>query len=88
MNFLDYIDSVPLVQSLGWMLLHFIWQGAVIAAVLAIVLSLMRQMSANARYITCCAGMLLMLIAPVVTLTIILVMPAKPRRPRRGSAAD
>ncbi|UCD75739.1 MAG: M48 family metalloprotease, partial [Phycisphaerales bacterium] len=78
MTFVDYIDSMPLVQSLGWMLLHFIWQGAVVAAALAIVLSLMRHLSASARYVTCCVGMVVMLIAPMVTLAIILCTPAKP----------
>lgn len=55
------------VQALGWSLLHFVWQGAVIAAVLALVLIALRQASAHVRYLVQCAALLLMVACPVIT---------------------
>ncbi len=78
MNLLEHIGSLPVTQALGWTLLHFIWQGAVLAAALAAVLSFMRSRSANARYLVCCAGMLLMALAPLATLIIVSISNAGP----------
>ena len=51
MNAIHYILLSPIVERLGWGLLHFLWQGAVIAAVLAAVLRILRNRSPNARYL-------------------------------------
>lgn len=59
--------SEMLVLSLGWTLVHFLWQGVVLAVLLSGALRLMRRASSQARYVTCCAAMTLMFIAPVVT---------------------
>ena len=58
-----------LVQALGWALVHFVWQGALIALLLACALRLMRNHSAHARYTAATLGLLLMLAAPVLTLS-------------------
>jgi beta-lactamase regulating signal transducer with metallopeptidase domain/biotin carboxyl carrier protein len=62
-----WIDH-PLWAQLGLTLAHFLWQGAAIAIVLAAVLWLLRRRSANARYVSCGAAMLLMAACPVATL--------------------
>jgi len=72
MNPLEYLSSLPIIQALGWTLLHFLWQGALLAAAVGLLLSVMRRRSANARYVICCAGMALMIAAPLATLSIIL----------------
>ena len=41
----------PLAERLGWGLLHFLWEGAVIAALLAVALWVLRNRSPNARYL-------------------------------------
>ena len=46
---LETIASLPVVQTLGWTLLHFLWHGALIGAAVAIVLSMMSLANANAR---------------------------------------
>ena len=56
---------IPLVQALGWALVHFVWQGALIALLLAAVLPACR--SAKARYAAACVAMLAMLLAFAVT---------------------
>jgi beta-lactamase regulating signal transducer with metallopeptidase domain len=58
----------PLVQAVGWTLLHFIWQGAVIALTAAIVLSLLEDRSARLRYAVSCASLVVMLLMPAVTM--------------------
>ena len=60
-----------LMQAGGWTLLHFIWQGAVIALTTAIVLSYLETRSARLRYAVSCAGLLVMLVTPAVTMLIV-----------------
>jgi beta-lactamase regulating signal transducer with metallopeptidase domain len=72
MSMLEATATVPLVSALGWALVHFVWQGTLIAAVLAAVLCGLRRRSADARYVTCCAAMALMALAPVVTFAALL----------------
>src|SRR5579883_1068585 len=59
--------SQTLVECLGWTLVHFVWQGLAIAAVVATALRMMRSASANSRYVAGCLALLLMAFAPVVT---------------------
>src|SRR5947207_897272 len=61
----------PEIKLLGWSLIHFLWQGAIVAALLAAALPLMRRHTANARYLVACAALLLMAACPVVTWTIL-----------------
>ncbi len=56
------IPTSPLVQALGWALLHLVWEGFLVAAILGAALALMRRQSANARYLASC-GALLVLVA-------------------------
>ncbi|HZQ47007.1 MAG TPA: M56 family metallopeptidase, partial [Verrucomicrobiae bacterium] len=57
----------PLIECLGWTLVHFLWQGLAIALLLAIGLGLLRQRPPNHRYLAGCAALLLMAIAPGIT---------------------
>jgi uncharacterized protein (TIGR03435 family) len=50
---------------LGWTLVHFLWQGGLIAAVYAAVRRF--AASANGRYVLACAALAAMMTAPVVT---------------------
>lgn len=78
MNVIAFLDSTPVTEALGWTLLHFVWQGMLLAGLAWTVLHLMRKTSAAARYMVCCAGMGLMLAAPVVTLVVIMRQDARP----------
>jgi TonB family protein len=55
------------VHSLGWTLLHFCWQGTVLALLLWCVLRLMQGSSANARYAATCIALALLVLAPLAT---------------------
>ncbi|MFC0352131.1 TonB family protein [Undibacterium danionis] len=47
-----------LIQALGWSLVHFVWQGFVIAIVLAMMLLVTRKAKAQWRYAIACAALL------------------------------
>lgn len=55
-----------LIQALGWALLHFVWQGALIGMATALSLRLSRGASPQSRYALLCVSLLLCLGAPVL----------------------
>jgi hypothetical protein len=57
----------PVPQSIGWTLIHHLWQATLIAIVAAAGLGLMGRQSANARYLVACGSLLLMIAFPLVT---------------------
>src|SRR4051794_38233226 len=63
----DFLRQWPMTEQLGRVLLHSLWQDAAIAAALALLLYGMRNVSAGARYIVACTGLVLMVLAPIVT---------------------
>jgi beta-lactamase regulating signal transducer with metallopeptidase domain len=66
------IAQLPWVQALGWTLLHFIWQGALVGIVFAVLRALIPAGHCNARYANGLAALVLMLVFPLVTLFTIL----------------
>ncbi|PYX46019.1 MAG: hypothetical protein DMG79_17815, partial [Acidobacteria bacterium] len=56
--------SPAVMQSLGWTLLHFLWQGTALAALAAAAMSFCR---ASARYVLAVGALVLMLLAPLAT---------------------
>src|SRR5579884_499006 len=58
---------MSLIDRVGWTLLHFLWQGAVIALAFAAARAFLRRRSADARYAAACAAMLVMVASIVVT---------------------
>src|SRR5256885_14216999 len=70
MSLLEMLMAKPVLQALGWALVHFIWQGALVAILYAGVAQTLRRRAANARYSLACAAMLLMLALPVATVFI------------------
>ena len=56
------------VHALGWTLLHFVWQGAVIGVAYAIVRAATGASRSQVRYASGLAALALMALAPVVTL--------------------
>jgi beta-lactamase regulating signal transducer with metallopeptidase domain len=57
--------SPATMHSLGWALLHFLWQGTALAALAAAAMALCRR--ASVRYVLGIAALVLMLLAPVAT---------------------
>ena len=58
----------PWTERLGWTLLHFLWQGILVAALYALARALAGgRMSARGRYAIACGALLAMAAAPVLT---------------------
>ena len=62
--------SEQTIERIGWMLVHFLWQGIAIGALMWCVLKALAKASSDVRYIVACAGLLLMAAAPVVTFVV------------------
>jgi beta-lactamase regulating signal transducer with metallopeptidase domain len=59
--------SGPLAQAIGWALLHLLWQGVLVAAILAASLALLQRQSANARYLASCGALIVLVALSVMT---------------------
>jgi beta-lactamase regulating signal transducer with metallopeptidase domain len=65
-NFVNWITP-EVLRTLGWTLLHFLWQGAGLAALFAVAAAVCR--SARGRYALAVGALVLMMASPVVTFT-------------------
>ncbi len=61
----------PVAVAFGWTLLHFVWQGALLTAVLAMVRAALRDSSAQARYGCGCVALALMFAVPAATFSLL-----------------
>jgi hypothetical protein len=55
----------------GWVLVHFVWQGAVVALVAALILRLCRSRAAAVRYVSACGAMGVMLLGVIATAALV-----------------
>lgn len=67
MTSLIRFPELPLTRVLGWSLLHFVWEGAIVGVLLVCVLGLLRSSSPQLRYIVACSALLLMFTLPLIT---------------------
>src|SRR6478609_9008974 len=63
------------VEIAGWTLIHFAWEGALIALATGMALHVARFASANTRYLLACAGLAAMMVAPALTAPLITTSP-------------
>jgi beta-lactamase regulating signal transducer with metallopeptidase domain len=63
----DPLLSSPFVEHFGWMLVHAVWQGALVAALLAGILRLLRHHAPSVRYVVSCAALVVFVALPVST---------------------
>lgn len=54
-------------QATGWALVHFLWQGTIVALIAASALRLMNRQSAGARYLVACLSLLVLAAFPLAT---------------------
>ena len=64
MSLLQLFSAQPWVERLGWTLIHFLWQGALLAVIYAIA---RRSRTAQFRYFLACLALAVMTAAPIVT---------------------
>ena len=67
MNPILSLATQPWAQSLGWTLLHFLWQGAALGFLAWMMLLLLQSSSAKARYVAACGFLVLMVATPLAT---------------------
>jgi beta-lactamase regulating signal transducer with metallopeptidase domain len=67
MNGISTLLGTPLAQAIGWALLHLLWQGVLVAAILAATLALLSKQSANARYLASCGALALLVVLGAAT---------------------
>jgi len=58
------------VSQLGWVLLDFVWQGALVGCATALLLVALRNARAESRYLVACCGLLLCLLWPAAMLVL------------------
>src|SRR5262245_25812231 len=92
---MNSIETMPTVEALGWTLVHFLWQGALVALTLALARVALKRRTANLRYLASCAAMLLMLAMPVITFVTLSsithetqVVMTDPRAPKQAVKTD
>ncbi|MBX2799156.1 MAG: hypothetical protein KTR31_15895 [Myxococcales bacterium] len=64
-----------MLDAWAWALLHFLWQGALIAAVAEVALRSLSVNPARIRYGVACGAMALMVLAPVLTMAVLVGAP-------------
>jgi beta-lactamase regulating signal transducer with metallopeptidase domain len=67
MTAIDDMLQQPFAQAIGWALLQFVWQGALIALLTAALLAALRRSGPDVRYVVSTIALALMLTMPVVT---------------------
>jgi beta-lactamase regulating signal transducer with metallopeptidase domain len=80
------VTNPETIRVLGWCLLHFVWQGAVLALVLCALLSRLR--SPQARYASAVCALVAMLLVPFATFAILKQSPESVRQFSTGGFAD
>src|SRR4051794_20014925 len=68
---MNLADWLPLIQSLGWTLLHFLWQGALIGLGYATLRMIVPASHAEARYAAGLCALTLIALCPALTLSLI-----------------
>ena len=60
MSAIEPLLQDPVAQAIGWALIHFVWQGALIGALAAIALLALRRSAADVRYVVAAIALTLM----------------------------
>ncbi len=71
MTLVNKIFSDLAVNTIGWTLVHSLWQGALIALLFLLLLVLFRKSRANIRYLIGVSMLFLMILASMVTLNLV-----------------
>jgi beta-lactamase regulating signal transducer with metallopeptidase domain len=67
MSAIENLLRQPAAQAVGWALLHFVWQGALVGGLTAAALVALRRSAADVRYVVSTIALSLMLTLPTVT---------------------
>ena len=87
MNTLHPFFPAPVVQALGWTLIHALWQGALCAIILAVLLIWMRRFSSTTRYAVSIVMLLIFLTATISTFFLSWSPPSIQQGQSQGAAS-
>ena len=76
MNILQSIFSDNVIFALGWTVIHSIWQGIALAALMALILAILKKQRAKIRYWISMSALFLTLISAIVTFLFSLEKPS------------
>jgi beta-lactamase regulating signal transducer with metallopeptidase domain len=69
MNF-DFELNGPLIEAIGWTLIHSLWIGSFCAATAGLALALLRNSNSRIRYFVSCASLILLIALLILTFAI------------------
>ena len=75
MSALDTLLSTPLANHLGWTLVHFLWQGALVGALYACLRFVLRDSEPQSRYWLSMTALMVLAALPVLTFIRLLANP-------------
>ncbi|MFI4920376.1 MAG: M56 family metallopeptidase [Gammaproteobacteria bacterium] len=75
MSILDSLLSTPLAYHLGWTLVHFLWQGALVGAIYACLRFVLQDSAPESRYWLSLGTLALLATLPVLTFIHLLASP-------------
>jgi len=92
MTAVEMLLHQPVAQAIGWALVHFVWQGTLIAVVTGLLLAALRRSAADVRYVVATIALTLMVTLPTVTAVqawraATVVRVAAPRAPENVSTS-
>ncbi len=64
------MSAADIVVSIGWTLVHFLWQGALVGCATAVGLTALRNARPESRYLVACTGLFLCLAWPALELAL------------------
>ncbi|WP_020533621.1 M56 family metallopeptidase [Flexithrix dorotheae] len=67
MKILENFVSEEIINALGWTLLHSLWQGAIVALLLGLIMIFLNKQSSTVRYFVSCIALLTVFVLSVST---------------------
>jgi D-alanyl-D-alanine endopeptidase (penicillin-binding protein 7) len=67
MSVIDLLAQQPVAQAIGWALLQFVWQGAVLGVLTALLLAALHRSAPDIRYVVASIALAVMATLPIVT---------------------
>ena len=67
MSGIEQLLQEPVAQAIGWALLHFVWQGALVGVLAAVALAVLHCSDADVRYVVGAIALAVMATLPAVT---------------------
>lgn len=71
MRTIETLLGQPFMQTLGWALIHFLWQGTLVAILYGVARRLLKDRAADVRYLMACGALVLLLALPVASVYVI-----------------